>query len=490
MGMAENPAFTDETDFGGVAESRKSEVGITVESSKLEEQFKDGEIPAPYAGMPAEVLLLHSRKKGWVIGRLIGWLAVITAFGTLIGLSVTIIIKSPPCLEFWEKSPIYQIYPRSFKDCDPAKWSNRTICGDGVGDLLGIMEKLDYLDDLGIKVVWMNPVYQSPQKDFGYDVQDYRKIDAIFGTDEDMEELIVEMHKHGIKLLMDFVPNHTSDQNQLFVDSVNRNNSADDYYVWVDGSPPVGCQLDNDELAEACHSCHTDDVCPNNWQSVFAKNDDLITPAWSYHPTRKQYYYRAFSHYQPDLNLRNSAVVNELGDVIAFWMDKGVDGFRVDAIGYAFENEGLRDEVKKDSTIDGFWYNLYHDFTYEYGSFHDLIVSFRKVMDIYSTEADFPMNFGLMALGLEDRSVNVDLIRRTVQDWMELMPEGRIPNWIISSHDESRILSRFDLEDPQNTPNIGKLMGLLLMTLPGTPFVYYSQEIGMLDLDEDDHPLE
>merc|ERR1711892_1112641 len=411
MGMAENPAFTDETDFGGVAESRKSEVGITVESSKLEEQFKDGEIPAPYAGMPAEVLLLHSRKKGWVIGRLIGWLAVITAFGTLIGLSVTIIIKSPPCLEFWEKSPIYQIYPRSFKDCDPAKWSN--------------------------------PVYQSPQKDFGYDVQDYRKIDAIFGTDEDMEELIVEMHKHGIKLLMDFVPNHTSDQNQLFVDSVNRNNSADDYYVWVDGSPPVGCQLDNDELAEACHSCHTDDVCPNNWQSVFAKNDDLITPAWSYHPTRKQYYYRAFSHYQPDLNLRNSAVVEELGDVIAFWMDKGVDGFRVDAIGYAFENEGLRDEVKKDSTIDGFWYNLYHDFTYEYGSFHDLVVSFRKVMDIYSTEADFPMNFGLMALGLEDRSVNVDLIRRTVQDWMELMPEGRIPNWIISSHDESRILSRF-----------------------------------------------
>ena len=158
---------------------------------------------------------------------------------------MTIIIKSPPCLEFWEKSPIYQIYPRSFKDCDPAKWSNRTICGDGVGDLLGSMEKLDYLDDLGIKVVWMNPVYQSPQKDFGYDVQDYRKIDAIFGTDEDMEELIVEMHKHGIKLLMDFVPNHTSDQNQLFVDSVNRNNSADDYYVWVDGTSPDGCQLDN-----------------------------------------------------------------------------------------------------------------------------------------------------------------------------------------------------------------------------------------------------
>ena len=129
----------------------------------------------------------------------------------MIGLSVTIIIKSPACLEFWEKSPVYQIYPRSFKDCDPKKWPepDNKICGDGVGDLLGIIEKLDYIEELGMKVVWLNPVYKSPQKDFGYDVENYYEIDSQFGTQANMDELIVEMHKRGIKLIMDFVPNHT-----------------------------------------------------------------------------------------------------------------------------------------------------------------------------------------------------------------------------------------------------------------------------------------
>ena len=306
-----------------------------------------------------------------------------------------------------------------------------------------------------------------------------------------------------------------SNKHELFQKSLN--NTDDSSYIWVDGEAPVGCVLDeNDEPSPECNDCKVDQ-CPNNWQSVFAKNDDTFIPAWTYHPKRKQYYYRAFSSFQPDLNLRNQAVVEELGNILSFWLDKGVDGFRVDAIGYSYENEGLRNEVKRDESIEGYWYNLYHDFTYEYGSFHDLIVSFRKVLDIYSTEpgvdrlmiteatssdvenlmryygvydqieADFPMNFGLMALG-SDRTIDVDLIRNTIQDWMEAMPEGRVPNWIISSHDESRILSRFDLEDASNTPNVAKAMALLLMTLPGTPFVYYGQELGMVDLDLDDHP--
>ena len=467
-------------------------------------------------------------------------LAVIVAFGTLIGLSVTIIVKSPACLEFWEKSPIYQVYPRSFKDCDAEEWPDRVaeskdnpdrpnICGDGIGDLLGLIQKLDYLDELGIKVIWINPIYLSPQRDFGYDVSDYYHIDPQFGTDEDIELLIVEMHKRGMKLLMDFVPNHTSIEHKLFTDSVNRTVGSEDNYIWVDGDKPEGCALietegiDKGLPNEACSSCA--DNCPNNWQSVFAKNDKTILPAWTYHPVRDQYYYRAFSSFQPDLNLRNPAVEEELQNIIAYWLDKGVDGFRVDAVGYAYENEDLRNEVKKDESEAGYWSNLYHDFTYEVGTFHDLLLGFRKVMESYSTEpgvermmiteatsfrtvadlmryygiygqneADFPMNFGLMELGMfgNDGSVNSELINKTISDWMEAMPEGRVPNWIISSHDESRILSRHaDLKlDKENQKRLAKSFALLLMTLPGTPFVYYGQELGMIDLTPEDHPTE
>jgi len=547
--MSENPGFEGETDFGGFGEkiesvaSRKSSVSqseIKIEDEKIFSP-EDDIIPEPYAGMPAEVLLLHSRKRGWVIGRAIGWLVVVCAFGSLIGISVTIIAKSSPCLDFWEASPIYQLYPRSFKDCeDPDRMYDPEnnpggICGDGVGDLLGIIDKLDYLsDDLGIKVVWLNPVYESPMQDYGYDVADYRKVHHEFGTNDDLILLITEMHSRGMKLMMDFVPNHTSHLNELFINATT-DEAQRDLYVWHDGEIPERCDLESFSTSngtsiieyqvpnEACSSCHLENICPNNWQSVFSKNDAELIPAWTYHPTVKKYYYRAFANFQPDLNLRNPLVMDELVDILDFWMDLGIDGFRVDAIGYSLENAEFRNEIVKNETEaengQTYWGNLYHDFTYEFGAFHDIIMSLREVMDLYSTEpgvdrmmiteatststkdlmryygvfdrreADFPMNFGLMALGL-DGTLDQNIIKTLIQDWMVNMPDGRVANWIISSHDEKRIMSRLANLTEEERENLPKIFAQLLMTLPGTPFIYYGQELGMSDLDLDEHPKE
>lgn len=209
--------------------------------------LKDGEIPVAYAGMPAEVLLHYSRRRPWQIGRWVGWLAVLTTFVTLITLSVLIIVESPPCLDFWEKSPVYQIYPRSFKDCSN-KWRQEQeppldeleICDDGIGDIPGIIEKIPYLHEtLGINIIWINPIFESPMQDFGYDISNYRDIDPIFGNITDIEELIIQMHDRRMKLVLDFVPNHTSIKNKLFTDAI-ANETMADRYIWQDGEKPPG----------------------------------------------------------------------------------------------------------------------------------------------------------------------------------------------------------------------------------------------------------
>ena len=264
--------------------------------------------------MPAEVLIHYSRQKKWVFGRLAGWLVILATFATLISLSGVIIAQSPPCLDFWEKSPIYQIYPRSFKDCDPALNENREdeICGDGIGDIPGIIEKLDYLkEDLGISVVWVSPIFKSPMQDFGYDVSDYRQPDPVFGNMADLQKLIVEMHNRGMKLVLDFVPNHASVEHDKF------QNMTEDFFVWRDGDKPKNCAMKEGTEAGllvpdaekcACSNVAVTDetpACPNNWQSVFAVNDKGDLPAWTYHPEVGKYYYRAFGWFQADLNMYN-----------------------------------------------------------------------------------------------------------------------------------------------------------------------------------------
>uniref|UniRef100_H2ZR38 Glycosyl hydrolase family 13 catalytic domain-containing protein n=1 Tax=Ciona savignyi TaxID=51511 RepID=H2ZR38_CIOSA len=380
--------------------------------------------------------------------------------------------------EFWQTSPIYQIYPKSYADSN----------NDGIGDITGIRGKLDYLkDDLGVEMVWLNPVYESPQFDNGYDIMDYRSIDPVFGTMNDMELLITDLHDRGMKLIMDFVPNHTSDQHAWFNASSDpdhaQHDKYKDYYIWVDSKDG------------------TENGIPNNWQSVFS---DVEKSAWEWSAKRKQFYYHAFLKQQPDLNFRNEAVLAELDGVLAFWMDQGVDGFRCDAVGFMFEATHLRDNPLVDPTLN---VNILYSSVYLYSSdqkgIHDVMARWRALLDKYSTEpgvyrfmetevyddvdsviryygtpwvdeADFPMNFRL--IDLEHASAwTGTAIETTVLEWMTKMPAGKWPNWVIGNHDQPRVVSR-----------LGKPLAIcaafLTMTLSGTPGMYYGEEIGMEDL--------
>jgi glycosidase len=213
---------------------------------------------------------------------------------------------------WWQTEVAYQIYPKSFKDANH----------DGIGDLKGIIEKLDYLKDLGIKILWLSPIYQSPQKDNGYDVSDYLKIDPIYGTLEDMEKLIHEAKQRDIKIIMDLVLNHTSDQHEWFKKSRNKIEPYTDYYIWKDG---------------------INGNPPNNWTSIFYEQ------AWTYDDVRKQYYLHLFAKEQPDLNYKNERVIEEIKRVMTFWLDKGIKGFRVDAANVIY-NTSLND-VQKNKLI-------------------------------------------------------------------------------------------------------------------------------------------
>lgn len=214
--------------------------------------------------------------------------------------------------DWWQKTIFYQIYPRSFMDSD----------GDGIGDLRGITSKLHHLVDAGIGAAWLSPIFESPMVDFGYDISDFKAIHHEYGTMEDFDELIAEAKALGLKIILDLVPNHSSDWCEWFQRSINRESGYDDYYIWHDGVI--------DENGER--------KPPNNWVSVFYGS------AWTWNDQRGQYYFHQFTKEQPDLNYRNPAVKQEMTDVIAFWLYKGVDGFRVDAINHMFENEDLLDE--------------------------------------------------------------------------------------------------------------------------------------------------
>ena len=251
---------------------------------------------------------------------------------------------------WWKQGVIYQIYPRSFQDSN----------GDGVGDLTGIIERIDYLSWLGIDAIWISPIYPSPMIDFGYDVKDYCDVDPLFGSLQDFDRLISAAHEREIKVILDFVPNHTSDQHPWFVESrSSRSNDRRDWYIWrdgkVDGSPP------------------------NNWVSQFGG------PAWTLDPKTDQYYLHSFLPEQPDLNWRNSSVRSSMYDVLRFWLDRGVDGFRVDVIWLLIKDAQLRDNPPNlnyrstDAAINQFvpMYNADQPETQE------VVAEMRSVLDCY-----------------------------------------------------------------------------------------------------------
>ncbi|XP_056148056.1 neutral and basic amino acid transport protein rBAT [Lampris incognitus] len=417
--------------------------------------------------MPKEVLLLYSSQARYRVPRqILFWLTVACTLA-LVALTVTVIALSPRCLSWWQASPVYQVYPRSFRDSD----------GDGVGDLKGIQEKLDYFQYLNIKSVWISPFYRSPMRDFGYDVEDFMAIDPLFGTMQDFEELLAEMHNKGLKLIMDFIPNHTSDRHHWFNLSRTRDEHYKDYYVWTD-----------------CNAT----ALPNNWVSVFGNS------SWTYDDVRGQCYLHQFLKEQPDLNFRNPHVRQEIIDIIRFWLGKGVDGFRMDAVKHLFEAAHLRDEPQVDphqppESINSEWH-LHHDYTTSQLGLHDLLREWRAEMDIYSREpgryrfmvtesydyhevdktmmyygtpqvkeSDFPFNFYLLDL---PHNTSGFWVHRLVDLWMANMPEGQWPNWVVGNHDKPRIASSAGR-------NYARVVNMLLLTLPGTPTTYYGEEIGM-----------
>ncbi|XP_063610821.1 maltase A3-like [Penaeus indicus] len=375
-------------------------------------------------------------------------------------------------LPWWKTSIVYQVYPRSFMDST----------GSGVGDLLGIASKADYLRDLGVGAVWLSPVFTSPMADFGYDISNFTDIDPVFGDLQDFDFLLEEMHARDLKVILDFVPNHTSDQHEWFLKSVRREDPYTHYYVWED---PAGYNASGHPFP------------PSNWLSVFRGS------AWEWVEERQQFYLHQFLAEQPDLNFRNPAVREEMKDAMRFWLDRGVDGFRVDALKFLFEaRNAYEDEPRaQDSDVDDpLQYEfLEHTLTVDQPETFEALAEWRalvaeyegrflmvevyadvnETMKYYGNEshplADFPFNFLLIDSFQSRDNLTGESVMDVIDEWMTNMPEGKWPNWVIGNHDNSRVASRLgsDLVDALN---------MLILLLPGTPVTYYGEEIGMEDV--------
>jgi alpha-glucosidase len=359
--------------------------------------------------------------------------------------------------EWWQKGIIYQIYPRSFQDSN----------GDGVGDLAGILSRLDYLEWLGVDAVWLSPIYPSPMADFGYDISDYTNIDPVFGTLADFNRLASDIHRRGMRLVLDFVPNHTSDQHSWFRESrSSRSNPKRDWYIWRDPSPGGGP--------------------PNNWLSNFGGD------AWELDQKTGQYYYHAFLKEQPDLNWRNPEVQEAMLDVLRFWLDRGVDGFRVDVIWHIVKDDQFRDNLPDPDykPTQAPHRKLLATYNTDRPEVHDIIARMRGVLNEYGErmmvgEIYLPLERMLTYYGAQGSGVhlpfNFQLIElpwhaRAIADAIDryeaLLPAYGWPNWVLGNHDNPRIASRIGREQ-------ARVAAMLLLTLRGTPTLYYGDELGM-----------
>ncbi len=367
---------------------------------------------------------------------------------------------------WWKHAVIYEIYPRSFQDSN----------GDGVGDINGITSRLDYLRDLGIDAVWISPMYPSPLVDFGYDVSDYSAIDPLYGTLADFDRLVSEAKRRNIRVIMDFVPNHTSDQHPWFKESrSSRTNPKRDWYIWRDGKGPG--------------------QPPNNWQSWFGHS------AWKFDPSTNQYYYHHFYTEQPDLNWRNPEVRKAMYDAMRFWLERGVAGFRIDAVSRLFEDPNLHDDPilpGKNAYGDP---NIAHKYTDNLPEVHEVLREMRRVADEYPgnpvliSEADEPNITELTKMyGRKNDEVQLpmdfqiaDVNKLSAPDFRRLLNEiernaaGGQPHYFFSNHDQPRQWDRYG--DGVHNDQIAKLMAALLLTMRATPLMYYGEEIGMRTTD-------
>jgi alpha-glucosidase len=364
-------------------------------------------------------------------------------------------------MHWWQSAVLYQIYPRSFQDSN----------GDGVGDLTGITARLPYLAEFGVDALWLSPIYVSPMKDFGYDISDHTAIDPRFGTMDDFDALLREAHAHGLKVLLDFVPNHTSDQHLWFCNSRSSRTSAKrDWYIWHDPAPGGGP--------------------PNNWLSEFGGS------AWAFDEASDQYYYHAFLPSQPDLNWCNEHVRDAMHEVMRFWLDRGVDGFRVDVIWHLMKDEAFRDNPSNPDYRAGepAYRSLLPLYSTDRPEVHAVIREMRAVVDEYPdrlligeiylpveklavyygedlTGVHLPFNFSLI-----ETPWLADAVASLIDRYEAALPQGAWPNWVMGNHDRPRLASRLGREQ-------ARVAAMLLLTLRGTPTLYYGDEIGLPQVD-------
>lgn len=371
-------------------------------------------------------------------------------------------------MEWWKKSVVYQVYPRSFKDTN----------NDGMGDINGVTEKLDYLSELGIDVIWLSPVYESPQDDNGYDISDYRKIWSSFGSNEDMYRLIDEVHKRNIKIVMDLVANHTSDEHKWFEESKkSKDNPYRDYYFWRDEK--------------------------NNWGSYFSGT------AWEYDENTEQYYLHLFSKKQPDLNWENPVVRNEIWDMMKFWMDKGVDGWRLDVISSISKYTDFPDydESMGEYPIGKYHANgprlheYLHEMNKEVLSKYDCMTvgeapgstveNALLFCDKDREELDMIFTFDHMDLDKKEGSklgkwdlkeLKLTDLKECMENWQHGLHEKGWNSLYFENHDQARVISRWG-NDKEYRVECAKMFATILHFMQGTPYIYQGEEIGMVNSD-------
>ncbi|XP_043528328.1 alpha-glucosidase-like [Frieseomelitta varia] len=368
----------------------------------------------------------------------------------------------------WYKNIIvYQIYPRSFKDSN----------GDGIGDLKGVTSKLEHVVGIGAKAIWLSSIYKSPQVDFGYDISNFTDVDPSYGTLADFDQLVAKAKKLKLKVIMDFVPNHSSNQHPWFQKSVRKVKPYDGYYIWQNGKIVNGKRQP-----------------PNNWLSNFGGS------AWQWNDVRKQYYLHQFAAAQPDLNYRSAALNQEMKNVLTFWMNRGVDGFRIAAINFMFEDAKFRDEPRSNKTgiPKDDYDSLVHIYTKDQNETYVTLKSWRKLMDEHSnrtksdpklilTEAytthdltikyynagsNVPFNF-MFVNQLHNKSKPADY-KTLIDKWVRTAPKGSVPNWVVGNHDNHRVATRFGHVRADDVM-------LMSMIMPGISVIYNGDEIGMVD---------
>ncbi|XP_026314498.1 maltase A1-like [Hyposmocoma kahamanoa] len=379
-------------------------------------------------------------------------------------------------LDWWETTIFYQIYPRSFMDSD----------GDGIGDINGITSKLEYLKEMGIGATWLSPIFKSPMYDFGYDIADFYQIQEEYGTMEDFQRLLAKAKELDIKIVLDFVPNHTSNESMWFQEALKGHEKYYDYFIWEDGVVDENGNLQP----------------PNNWVSVFRKS------AWEYREEVGKFYLHQFVIGQPDLNYRNPDVVEEMKNIIRYWLDMGVAGFRVDAVAHCFEvDKNLYGGKYPDEPLTGWsddpddYYYVDHIYTKDQDETYDMVYQWREVLDEYTAKekstkvmmieiyaspektmryfgdgeregGQMPFNFALIT------DVNRDStafeIKYALDKFITFKPIDKLSNWVAGNHDNNRLASRY-------SPELVDGMNMILLLMPGIAVTYMGEEIGMVD---------